>query len=92
MTGTATLGSLKIDVIRSASDVALITTSSPTHREYFFIAAGQNTLTVTVVDAGEKSLPEPPVHVFHRLYDWNMAPKSDPPSTADDQALLLSVW
>jgi hypothetical protein len=90
--GRGSLGSLAIEVLRPAPSVALIHTASPVHDEYFFVAAGEHTLAITVRDTGAKSLPEPRVHVFHKPYDWDMTPASDPPSTGDDQDLLVRVW
>jgi hypothetical protein len=87
-----TTGSLAVRVTRAEPDVALIETSSPSHREYFFVAAGQNSLIITVVDAGEKSSPEPRVHVVTKPYGWHMRPEHDPPTAADDHDLLVKVW
>lgn len=90
--GQGGAGSLVIDVIRPAPGVALIHTATPSHDEYFFVATGEHTLTITVRDTGAKSLPEPRVHVLHKPYDWNMTPSSDPPSADDDHDLLMKVW
>lgn len=87
-----TFGSLAVRVQRPADGVALITTSSPAHQEFFFVAVGEHTLSITVYDTGEKSVPEPRVHVFHKPYDWDMTPRNDPPDSADDQDLLVQVW
>lgn len=77
---------------RPEPDVALIETSSPSHTEYFFVAAGEHSVAVAAYDSGPKSHPEPRVHVFHRPYDFDMAPADDPPSAADDHNLLVQVW
>lgn len=88
----ATAGSLAVRVTRLEPDVALIETSSPSHREYFFVAVGQHSLTVTVVDTGDKSSPEPRVHVVTKPYGWHMRPEHDPPTSSDDHDLLVKVW
>lgn len=87
-----TSGSLGLRVSRPEPDVALIETSSPSHREYFFIAAGEHCLTITVVDTGDKSSPEPRVYVLTKPYGWHMLPESDPPTRSDDHDLLVKVW
>lgn len=88
----AAAGGLAIKVTRPAPGVAFIETSSSMHWECFFVAEGERTLVVSAVDQGDKSSPEPRVHVINKPYGWDMAPSDEPPSVGDDQELLVQVW
>ncbi len=88
----ASAGGLAVKVSRPASKVAFIETSSSMHWECFWVAEGEHTLVVGAFDSGDKSSPEPRVHVINKPYGWHMRPASDPPSAGDDQDLLVKVW
>ena len=54
--------------------MAFIETSSSMHWECFWVAEGENTLVVGAFDSGDKSSPEPRVHVINKPYGWDMRP------------------
>ena len=85
-------GGLAVKVTRPAPDVAFIETSSSVHWECFWVAEGEHTLVVGAFDHGDKSTPEPRIHVINKPYGWSMQPSDDPPSAGDDQELLVQVW
>lgn len=87
-----TPGSLSVTVARPEPNVALIQTASPSHREYFFVVAGEHNLMITAYEASERAHPEARVVVIHKPHDWDMTPLSQPPTSGDDQDLLVSVW
>lgn len=92
MTEPIGVGQLAIRVSRPDPRVAVVEATSPGHREFFFIAAGERMLTVAAFEASDSAHPEPRVHMIHRPYDWDMAPVDDPASAADDQELLVKIW
>lgn len=72
--------------------MALIEASSPGHREFFYVVAGDVNLTVVAFETTNDGHPESRTHVVRKPFDWDMTPKDDPPSTGDDQDLLINVW
>ncbi|MGF1597127.1 MAG: hypothetical protein ACFCVK_09360 [Acidimicrobiales bacterium] len=85
-------GSLTLHVERPDPRVALIEAASPGHREFFYVVAGDVSLTINAFEASDGAHPEARVHVIRKPFDWDMTPKDDPPSIGDDQDLLVRVW
>ncbi len=86
------VGALSIVVTRPDPAVALIEAVSPGYREYFYVVAGEQMLTVTAYDATDTNNREPRVHVIRKPRQWEMTPEDGRVTTADDQHLLLQVW
>lgn len=92
MTAGPSLGSMSVVVTRPDPAVALIEASSPGYREYFFVVAGTQMLTVTAYDATDSRSREPRVHVIRKPPHWEMAPADGRVTAAGDQHLMLQVW
>lgn len=92
MTRGPTPGSLAVKVQRPDPNVALIEAASPSGVEYFFVVAGEHNLVITAFEASERAHPEGRVLVVHKPHGWNMDPRNEPATSADDQDLLVSVW
>lgn len=54
------------------------------YHEYFLVAAGEKTVSITMYDPSDTSYPEPQTFVFARPYGWN--------ENLDDEEGLLQVW
>lgn len=85
-------GSLTLAVTRPEPRVALVEATSPGHREFFYVVAGGVNLSINAFEATNDSHPESRTHVIRKPFDWDMTPKNDPPTIADDQDLLIRVW
>lgn len=85
-------GSLTLRVTRPEPRVALVEASSPGHREFFYVVAGDVNLTINAFEASEGAHPEARVHVVRKPFGWDMTPEHDPPSIGDDQDLLIKIW
>jgi hypothetical protein len=81
-----------VTVERPEPNVALIEAASPSHREYFFVVAGEHNLVITAYEASEQAHPEARVLVVHKPHSGNTTPRSEPATSADDHELLVSVW
>ena len=64
--------------------VALFEVALPDYREFFFVAVGDRSVTITMYDTSDESHPEPQTFTFAKPYGW----RTDLP---DDEA-LLQVW
>jgi len=82
-------GSVSVRVTRPEARVALIEATALGYDETIVVMAGEHTLTVTAFDGIDA---EPRVHVVKKPSDWDMTPDSDPPTSADDQGLLIRLW
>ncbi|MEM7095846.1 MAG: hypothetical protein AAF567_22780 [Actinomycetota bacterium] len=72
--------------------MALVEASSPGHREFFYVVAGDQMLTINAFEVSDDALAESRTHVIRKPFDWDMHPKDDPPSLGDDQDLLIKIW
>lgn len=64
--------------------VALFEVALSDYREFFFVAVGDRSVTITMYDTSDESHPEPQTFTFAKPYGW----RTDLP---DDEA-LLQVW
>lgn len=54
------------------------------YREYFYVAVGQRSISVTMYDTSDETYPEPQTFTFAKPYGWDT-------DLTDDEA-LLQVW
>lgn len=74
----------RVEVTRPDPRVALFEVTLSGYREFFFVAVGERSVSVTMYDTSDETYPEPQTFTFAKPYGWD----TDLP---DDEA-LLQVW
>jgi hypothetical protein len=64
--------------------VTLFDVSLSDYHEYFFVAVGEHSVSITTYDTSDESYPEPQSFTFAKPYGW----RTDLP----DEEALLQVW
>lgn len=81
---TERLGGWTVAVTRPHPQVTMFDVSLSGYREFFQVAEGEQTITITMFEPEADNYPEPQVFVFAKPYGWNR-------ELTDDEA-LLQVW
>ena len=76
--------SWKVSAYRPDPRIAVFDVEISDYREFFIVAEGEKSLTITMLDRSDPTYLEPQVFCFAKPHDWC----SD---LADDEA-LLQVW
>lgn len=74
----------QVTVTRPDPRAMLFDVALSDYREFFFVAAGERSIAITMYDTSDDTYPEPQTFVFAKPYGW----QDDLP---DDEA-LLQVW
>lgn len=77
-------GAWAVRTFRPHPGVTVFDVQLSNYHEYFLVAAGQKTISITMLDPGDVSHPEPQTFVFAKPYGWD--------ETLDDDEALLQVW
>lgn len=77
-------GGWQVHTTRPDPRITLFDVKLSGYREFFYVAVGDRSISITMYDTSDESHPEPQTFVFARPYGW----RTDLP---DDEA-LLQVW
>lgn len=64
--------------------VAVFDVTIGDYSEYFYVAEGASTLSITMLDTSEHAHPEPQTFSFAKPHDWR--------NDLSDEEALLQVW
>ncbi len=74
----------RVQVTRPDPKVSLFEVALSDYREFFFVAVGERSVSVTMYDTSDATYPEPQTVTFAKPYGWD----ADLP----DEEALLQVW
>jgi hypothetical protein len=77
-------GGWQVSVTRPDPRITLFEVTISDYREFFFVAVGEQSVSITMYDTSDDNYREPQSFTFAKPYGW----RSDLP---DDEA-LLQVW
>jgi hypothetical protein len=77
-------GGWQVITTRPDPRITLFEVTISGYREFFFVAVGERSVSITMYDTSDDTYPEPQTFTFARPYGW----RGDLP---DDEA-LLQVW
>jgi hypothetical protein len=77
-------GGWQVAITRPDPRVTLFEVTISDYREFFFVAVGERSVSITMYDTSDDTYPEPQTFTFAKPYGW----RTDLP---DDEA-LLQVW
>ena len=69
---------------RPDARVSLFEVALSDYREFFFVAVGDRSVSVTMYDTSDETHPEPQVFTFAKPYGWDM--------DLEAEEALLQVW
>jgi hypothetical protein len=78
------IGRWRVYTTRPDPRATLFDVSLSGYHEFFFVAVGERSVSITMYDTSDESHPEPQVFTFAKPYGWRT-------DLADDEA-LLQVW
>ena len=73
-----------ITAVRPHPGIALFQVAISGYHEYFFVAEGRTSISITMLDTSENAHPEPQTFSFAKPHDWR-------DDLSDEEALLL-LW
>lgn len=74
----------RVQVARPDPKVALFEVALSDYREFFFVAVGERSVSVTMYDTSDQTYPEPQTFTFAKPYGWD--------TDLGDEEALLQVW
>lgn len=74
----------RVQVVRPDPKVALFEVALSDYREFFFVAVGDRSVSVTMYDTSDQTYPEPQTFTFAKPYGWD--------TDLGDEEALLQVW
>lgn len=74
----------RVQVTRPDPKVALFEVALSDYREFFFVAVGERSVSVTMYDTSDETYREPQVFTFAKPYGWD--------TDLSDEEALLQVW
>lgn len=77
-------GGWSVQTFRPDPRVTLFDVRLSDYHEYFLVAAGEKSLSITMLDSADSAYPEPQTFVFAKPYGWD--------ELLDDEEALLQVW
>jgi hypothetical protein len=77
-------GGWQVTTTRPDPRITLFEVTISDYREFFFVAVGERSVSITMYDTSDATYPEPQSFTFAKPYGW----RADLP---DDEA-LLQVW
>ncbi|MBW0088127.1 hypothetical protein I4I73_09920 [Pseudonocardia sp. KRD-184] len=77
-------GGWRVQVVRPDPKVALFEVALSDYREFFFVAVGERSVSVTMYDTSDQTYPEPQTFTFAKPYGWD--------ADLGDEEALLQVW
>jgi hypothetical protein len=77
-------GGWQVRTTRPEPRITLFDVALSDYREFFYVAVGERSVSVTMYDTSDETYPEPQTFTFAKPYGW----RTDLP---DDEA-LLQVW
>jgi hypothetical protein len=81
---TAHREGFRVSVIRPQSRVAFMEVSSPGYQEFFFVVAGDKTISIVAFDAFDEGYQEGRVWVCPKPHEWSM--------DVTEEEFLIQVW
>lgn len=81
---TAAASNWRVSATRPQPRVALFDVHIADYHEYFFVAEGEKSVSITMLDPSDPSHLEPQVFCFAKPHDWRA-------DLADEEA-LLQIW
>lgn len=73
-----------VTVTRPSEMVSLFEVSLSDYHEFFFVAEGERSITITMFEPAGEAYPEPQTFVFAKPYGWRR--------DLDEDEALLQVW
>ncbi|WP_214369820.1 hypothetical protein [Pseudonocardia sp. H11422] len=77
-------GGWQVRTTRPDPRVTLFDVALSDYREFFFVAIGERSVSITMYDTSDETYPEPQIFTFAKPYGWRT-------DLSDDEA-LLQVW
>ncbi len=77
-------GGWQVRATRPDPRITLFDVALSDYREFFFVAVGGRSVTITMYDTSDETHPEPQTFTFAKPYGW----RTDLP----DEEALLQVW
>lgn len=77
-------GHWQVVTTRPERGVVLFEVRLSDYHEYFFVAEGDKSISITMFDPSDETHREPQVFVFAKPYGWDLS--------LDDDDALLQVW
>lgn len=77
-------GGWQVTAVRPEPRVALFDVRISDYHEYFFVAEGEKSVSITMLEPGDHTHLEPQVFSFAKPHDWR--------DDLSDEEALLQVW
>jgi hypothetical protein len=77
-------GGWQVTTTRPDPRVTLFDVGLSGYREFFFVAVGERSVSITMYDTSDDTYPEPQIFTFAKPYGWLM--------DLTDEEALLQVW
>jgi hypothetical protein len=77
-------GGWQVRTTRPDPRITLFDVALSGYREFFFVAVGERSVSITMYDTSDQTYPEPQTFTFAKPYGWRT-------DLSDDEA-LLQVW
>jgi hypothetical protein len=78
------VGGWQVTATRPDSRVTMFEVALSDYREFFFVAVGERSVSITMYDTSDETHPEPQTFTFAKPYGWE--------TDLQDEEALLQVW